>query len=344
MPTGVLGFDGIPRADGSIQDGYVSCMDGGVYLVNLESGEHHKIAQHASYASGVTRTKNHIVSGGYDGRLIWTGAHHHEAIRDVQAHQFWSWQLRSSPDSQWVASVTGQYRSGGYRYEPAPETEPSIRVHHAESGELAYSWSHLPPVLSVAISPDSQWLAAANMMGDIKIFNLAKGSLHAEWNTPEFTSWGIIKSHHYIGGIFGLTFSPDSTKVLACGMGSMHDPMAGNGKQTWQMFDTTPMAPAKILEIKDDQRGRGLMESIAFHPSGKYFAMAGRLAQGQWNVAFFDASSGDVLHHFNSKSRVTHLHFSPDGSTLILGGAASQSSKKDGVWPEYGKIHIYSLA
>jgi hypothetical protein len=62
-----------------------------------------------------------------------------------------------------------------------------------------------------------------------------------EWNTPDFTSWGIIKSHHYIGGIFDFSFSPDGSRLITCGMGPMRDPMAGNGKQTWQEFDWKPM-------------------------------------------------------------------------------------------------------
>ena len=37
----------------------------------------------------------------------------------MKAHDFWSWQLALSPDGSRVASVTGQYLAGGWKYEPA---------------------------------------------------------------------------------------------------------------------------------------------------------------------------------------------------------------------------------
>src|ERR1051326_7306070 len=104
----------------------------------------------------------------------------------------------------------------------------------------------------------------------------------AAWTTPDFTSWGIIKSHHYIGGIFDLVFSPDGRDVLVCGMGPMADPMAGNGKQTWQRFAWRDAAgkvqnpPRKAAEIGESDAGRGLMEVIRFHPHGKSFLTAGK--------------------------------------------------------------------
>ncbi|HTG43096.1 MAG TPA: WD40 repeat domain-containing protein, partial [Verrucomicrobiae bacterium] len=254
---------------------------------------------------------------------------------------FWSWQMDVSPDERWVASVTGQYLAGGYKYEPAPEKEPSLKVFDTQTGELRWEFSHLPPVLSVAFSPDNQFVAAANMMGDIRIWNLDTGQLAASWNTPDFTSWGIIKSHHYIGGIFALSFSPDSREILAAGMGAMNDPMAGNGKQTWQRFAWTESPPRKTSQIKDGENGNGLMEALQFHPSGRFFLMAGRLAQGKWNAGLFAAEGGQLLHSADTKMRVVDAAFLKDGTQVLLAGAGSQEKKKNGVPPDFGKLKLY---
>ncbi len=73
-------------------------------------------------------------------------------------------------------------------------------------------------------------------MGEVRAWDLsASDKPAAQWTPPDFTSWGTIKTHHYCGGIYGLAFSPDNSALLCCGMGAMADPMAGNGKMTWQM-------------------------------------------------------------------------------------------------------------
>src|SRR5207245_10234901 len=116
---------------------------------------------------------------------------------------------------------TGQYCAGGEKYEPATAPEPMVKVYNAQTGELVRSFDHGPPVLSVALSPDVQRVAAANMMGEIGVWDMDAGKRVALITTPDFTSWGIIKSPHYCGGIYGLAFAPDGQSLLCCGMGPM---------------------------------------------------------------------------------------------------------------------------
>jgi len=73
-------------------------------------------------------------------------------------------------------------------------------------------------------------VAAANMMGMVGVWEVATGKNLAQFKSGDFTSWGIIKSPHYLGGIFGLAFSPDGKSLLCCGMGEMRDPMAATAK------------------------------------------------------------------------------------------------------------------
>lgn len=338
--SSVLGLDSTP--DGKTF--FVACMDGGVYRLDRETEKPERLLKHDSYASGVWHLPGSklLISAGYDGALQWYDLHKGLTVRKVQAHKFWSWQMAVSPNEKLVASVTGQYLAGGYKYEPAAEQEPSLRVYDARTGELKHSLAHVPPTLSVAFSPDSRFLAAANMMGEIRVYDLETGQQAAVCTTPDFTSWGIIKSHHYVGGIFALAFSPDGKDVIVAGMGPMNDPMAGNGKQRWQRFAWKEKK--KVGEINEGDGGNGLMETLWYHPSNKAFVMAGKLAQGSWNVAFFDNQSGKMLHSVDTKFRVTDAVFSQDGKQLFLGGAVGQQNKKDGKYPEAGRIKIYKCA
>src|ERR1051326_853179 len=99
LPTAVLGLDA--GADGKVV--YAACMDG-VYEVNPETGENHRLFAHESYASGVDMLEPSglLVWGGYDGALIWYDLHAKRKLRSVKAHSFWSWDLDRSPDGKYL--------------------------------------------------------------------------------------------------------------------------------------------------------------------------------------------------------------------------------------------------
>ncbi len=343
LPAGVLGLALSP--DGT--QAFAACADGTLQAVDPVTGKAEPFAEkHHSFASGCVLLPDGktVISGGYDGWLLWHDVVTRRCWRRVQAHQFWNWQLALSPDGRHLATVTGQYLPGGWKYEPAPETEPSVKVFDTLTGDLVAAFSHGPPVLSCVFSPDGQHLAAANMMGDIKIWKLpasAGGQPVAQWNSPDFTSWGTTKTHHYCGGIYSLAFSPDGSTLACCGMGPMGDPMAGNGKMTWQRWNW--QKGERLDQIKDGQHGTGLMETIAWHPDGQHFIMAGRQAQGTWNAALFSASDGSLVHSIDTKKRITHARFTADGQSLILAGANGQPAPKNGVWPPWGRLQVYKV-
>ena len=117
--------------------------------------------------------------------------------------------------------------------------------------------------------------------------------------------------------------------------------MAGNGKMTWQRWDWRK--GERVDQIKDGERGSGLMEALAWHPEGKLFVMAGRQAQGNWNAALFSATDGSLLHSIDTKKRITQARFTKDGQSLVISGAIGQPQRKDGKWPSWGKLQVYRV-
>jgi hypothetical protein len=344
LPSTVLGLDvSVDR-----QHLYAACMDGGIYVVDAKTGASDVLIRHESFASGVCRVPGTslLITSGYDGQLHWYDLEAKAALQQVAAHSFWSWQSAVSPDGRLFASATGQYLAGSIKYDPASETEPSVKVFEAQTGKIAHEFSHVPPVQAVVFSPDSQYLAAGNLVGEIRVWELSSGKQLAKWSSPGFTSWGIIKSHCFQGGIYSLAFSPDCESVIACGMGPMRDPMSGNGKQTWQRFAWRRDGAPKIAEIHDGDFGGGHPESLAYHPSKNYFVMAGRLAQGKWNVGFFDEKTGALMQSLDTKCRLTKAVFSPEGESLFLAGGIGQPNKfaKDGQYASFGRIFTYDIA
>ena len=342
LPTAILGAS--LSADG--QSMVAACMDG-VYLADLESKSAERIVQHESYVSSAVflPDQNTIVSAGYDGTLKWTERSSRQLVRSLDLHRFWSWDMAVSPDGGLIASVTGQYLAGGYRYEPQPEQEPSVRIVSADTGQVIHSLSHVPSVQCVAFSPDSRFVAAGNLMGEVRIWDCQSGDLVASFITGDFTSWGVIKSHCYLGGIFSLCFSPDGGHLLLAGMGPMRDPMAGNGRQLWQKWAWSDAQPRKVDETHEGESGEGLMEALAIHPQGTQFVMGGRLRGGDWNAAMFDLAGGSRLATLKTGYRITEAMFTQDGRYLLLAGTQGQPSRQeDGRFPDFGRIEVYEIA
>ena len=126
-------------------------------------------------------------------------------------------------------------------------------------------------------------------------------------------------------------------------MGPMGDPMAGNGRMTWQRWDWKATPPNKLGQIRDGDGGTGLMEALTYSPDGKSFVMAGRQAQGTWTTALFAADDGKLLANLDTKSRVTRAAFAEDGKTLYLSAAVGQPQRKDKKWGDYGRVHVVNV-
>lgn len=353
FPMGLMDF--VIQADE--QRAYAACMDG-VYALELPPRDNNRqkpspalLGQHGSYTSSVALSQDQakLYTASYDGtlHLRTLGGELTPPIAPTwneRIHTFWSWQMVLAPNQKWLASVTGQYLAGAEDYSPLPSEEATIKLLDASTGNTIHAWNLLPSVQCVAIDPQSKYVAAANLMGDIAVYDIESGQELNQWRTTSFTSWGIIKSHCYIGGIFAITFSPDSQSLYVAGMGDMRDPMAGNGKQLWQRFDWQKKPAEKLQESHTDDTGEGLMEALAFHPSGNYFAMGGRLRGGNWNVAFFDTLSGRIIGQAKTGMRITAIRFSQDGQAVYLGGMQGQPGIKDGKFPDFGYLERYSLS
>jgi hypothetical protein len=124
-------------------------------------------------------------------------------------------------------------------------------------------------------------------------------------------------------------------------MGPMTDPMAGNGKMRWQRWNWKASPPQRLDQIKDG--GAGLMETVAWHPQGSHFVMAGRQAQGSWNAALFAAADGALADSVDCGGRVTGARFTASGHKLILSGANGQPPRKAGAWPPWGRVQIFRV-
>ena len=370
FPSGVLDF--AVMSDG--QQLYAACMDG-IYELQFtepskEKAKPKRIGRHESYVSSIAliESTHSLLSTAYDGTFqirnlegslaALAGPAAVDTKSDIEnkpqseeilprlserIHSFWSWDMALSPDQRLVASVSGQYLAGAEDYAPLASQEPTVKIIEAATGKLVHAFEMLPSVQCVAFDISSRYVAAGNLMGDLAVWELESGRQLAQWRSKSFTSWGIIKSHCYIGGVFAVSFSPDGESLYAAGMGDMKDPMAGNGRQLWQCFEWRKSPVEMKLETVAAQAGEGLMETLAWHPSGSHFIMAGRLRGGKWNLGIFDTATGQLIGEAKTGMRITTARYSPDGDTLYLGGMQGQPGPKENRFADFGYLERYRV-
>src|SRR5947209_5439025 len=86
---------------------YLGSSDLKVYEADLAAAkfEPKELYSHESYVTGVALAGKTLVTGGYDGKLVWFDTGSGKQVRTVDAHTKWIRKVLASPDGTLVASV-----------------------------------------------------------------------------------------------------------------------------------------------------------------------------------------------------------------------------------------------
>jgi WD40 repeat protein len=277
---------------------FLGASDGKVYDVDVlaEKPEWKALAGHSSYVTGVALANGNqtLVSGGYDGKLIWRKVENGEVIRTTEgAHSKWIRKVIASPDGKRVVSIGD---------------DMICRVWDAESGNKVYELkgheektpNHFPSMLYAAcISADNRLLATGDKVGHIVIWDLAAGSKLATVEAPGLYTWDPKQRIHSIGGIRAVAFSPDGKSLAAGGIGHIGNIDHLDGPARVELFAWEKNE--KLHEFSGD--GKGLITSLVFGPDGKWFLGAGGDNGGL--VQLYDLEAKKVA---KSEKAPMHIH------------------------------------
>jgi WD40 repeat protein len=264
----------------------LACVPGSTHLVfagsdltihDVDLGqakpEPKEIATHGSYVTGLVLAGKTVISGGYDGRLIWWDIESREQIRAVAAHTKWIRKVAISPDGKTIASVGD---------------DMVCRLWDATDGKLLRELRghaeqtphHFPSMLFVCtFAPDGRFLATADKVGHIVVWDIADGKPVKTLEAPGMYTWDQVQRKHSIGGIRGLAFSADGKYLAAGGISKINNVDHLDGKARIEIFDW--QKGEKTHEYVDDKL-KGLIEHLAFHPKGDWL-----LGGGGANDGFF---------------------------------------------------------
>lgn len=142
-------------------------------------------------------------------------------------------------------------------------------------------------ILSVAYSPDGNFIVAGSAIGDIGL-----------WNVITNRQVLALKGHN--DWVRSVCFSPDS-KIIA----------SGSGDQTVRLWDANSGECIKVLKGHTDW-----VRSVAFHPSGNFLASS----SSDRTIRFWDVKTGELIKTFiGHQDWVWSIVFSPDGNILVSG-------------------------
>lgn len=299
---------------------FLGCSDFKVYDIDLADAkpEPKELGGHNSYVTSVALAGTTVVSGSYDGRLIWWDTEKRTQLRAVEAHAKWIRRVVATRDGKMIASVAD---------------DMVCKLWDAESGKMLRELrghkeltpSHFPSMLyACAFSPDGKHVATGDKVGHVVVWEVETGKEVATMETPVMYTWDPMQRRHSIGGIRSLAFSPDGKHLAVGGMGKVGNIDHLEGKARVEVFDW--QKAERTHEFPGD-KFNGLVEQLAFHKDGDWLVGAGGAGDGF--LLFFNLADKKVLRQEKVAMHVHSIALTEECDTIYAVG--------------HGKIMIFSM-
>ncbi len=291
---------------------YFGCSDFKVYEADLAAAkvEFKEIhAAHQSYVTGVAFASGSVVSGGYDGKLVWWSAADRRLVRTVDAHAKWVRKVIASPDGTLVASVAD---------------DMVCKLWNAQTGSLVKELrghaertpTHFPSMLfGVCFSPDGRKLATCDKVGKVIVWDTAAGTQVGTMESPGMYTWDQVQRLHSIGGARAVAFSPDGRYLAVGGIGKIGNIDHLDGKARVEVFT---VADGKSHWVWESDKYRGLVNRLAFAPDGSWLLAAGGAAEG--HIEFLDVAAKRAKRQDKLTMHTHDFVASSDWSTVVYAG------------------------
>jgi WD40 repeat protein len=290
---------------------FLGSSDFGVYDLDLSQAKPQPrlLGKHKSYVTGLALAGKTLVSGGYDGRLLWWDTDKRSQLRATDAHAKWIRRLAVTRDGKTVASVADDMVCRLW------EATSGKKLHELR-GHKEKTPHHFPSMLyACAFSPDGKLLATGDKVGHVVIWEVSSGKPQTTLEAPIMYTWDPRQRRHSIGGIRSLAFSPDGTQLAVGGMGKVNNIDHLEAAARVEVFD---WKKGRRTHEFTGGKFRGLAERLEFHPKGDWLLACGGANDGF--LMFFDLKNKKVLRQEKLPTHVHDFALGEDAGTVYAVG------------------------
>ncbi len=234
-----------------------------------------------------------LLTGGYDGRLLWWPLEGEKPERTVEAHPGWIMGVALSPDGKLIAT-TGN--------------DKLVKIWNFSDGKLLHTLKgHESVVYNAVFHPQGQQLATSDLKSNILVWDIGPGKLSRKLLAEKMHSYDkTFKAD--IGGSRAMQFNDEGTQLIFGGVTNVTNAFAGVGNPAVVIIDWK--SGKNLMQHLAKTTFRGVSWGIGLHPSGVVLGGAGGTSGGQ--VYFWKAGEKNEFHKFKLKDTCRDLHLAPD--------------------------------
>ena len=290
---------------------YGAGTDGALYAVDLAAARPAAVKRgtlHENYVSALVLRGDTLVSTGYDRKLVWSEPATGKVVASVSAHDGWVRKLAMTPDGSRLATIGDDMRLIVWDAHDRRQLA-ELRGHEPRVPE-----GYLSALYALAVSPDGNLAATGDRAGFVRVWDLAKFQRVGGFRAAELYTFDPVKRARAIGGVRGLAFSPDGTRLAVSGVGPVTNVDGFVGPCRVELWD---WKAGKRLAAGQDKH-QAVLNHVAFGPTGSWVVAAGG-GDGGGALVFWD-TAGTVTHVAKPKGHLQAFAIDPAGTRLYAVG------------------------
>lgn len=277
---------------------FTTAFDYTVQRWELESGNKTIFKGHDSWVRGLAFSSDGetLLTGGYDGRLIWWSVDGEECEpwRTLDAHDGWVRALSVKHDGSLI--VTGG-------------NDQLVKVWRMDTGELVHAIAgHDRHIYSVHFHPNGESMFSGDLRGVIKQWNVADGREIATYDAKELYTENPGQNAEY-GGVRSMDFAATQNQLVCSGLYKAPNPFAGKQQPLVMVFDGETHESLHKHVAADELTC--IAWRAVFHPAGFILGACGGGSGGF--LLFWKPDSETEFHRFKLPDTLHGMDLHPNG-------------------------------